>query len=126
MKRSLSLGQMIDELNIGDKAIGSDGTVVRKGESGSIIRVNGVGRYVGYITAQGRYLNQKWDIVPKTVSFDEAKRAYTCGDTIRCEWGKDPYGEPYVEYYRIDNEKDISFEMILFGKWTIMEDDIDA
>lgn len=123
----LTTGQMIDKLE--------------RGEIGECVQGDNKGAKVYYSKAPGAHdkllvehslthiqevfnicdYHKKscWIIKPNYVSFGEALQAYKKGKTITCRYGKDFDGEPFVEDYNKAFEKDISFEMIIDGKWTI-------
>ncbi|AKM19815.1 hypothetical protein GARCT_02564 [Geobacillus sp. 12AMOR1] len=119
MSEWLTTWEMLSRLKDGEIAV-SDDEKVRVGKFGETIyyQVDRYGNYLCQITLTSSFVDRRWRILPRYVSFEEAMKAYAEGKTIRS------YCNGESKTYNI-NDFDvltINVERIRSGKWTIEED----
>lgn len=129
----LSTGQMIERLNIGDRAERhhqNRGTehhiIVEKTASGSIVVVhNGVhqNRVGKLLSLSARVMTYQWRVTPKFFSFEEAMKAHLEGKTVayhhcdeliyefKCDGATDQFKQLYHD--------SIYLQELIKGNWTI-------
>ena len=129
----LSTGEMIDSLRSGEIAESACGSqrvkysdplrMVYVNEDGSIDHGKGVN---GYFHVFNDYIKKmKWRILPQYVTFEEAKKAYEEGKTIKCEYPGKFDGVIYCETFNKREPEDVealSMYMITEGKWSVEDD----
>jgi hypothetical protein len=82
-------------------------------------RIYHVGRNEDKGTAEltTRFMQAKWQLLPRYVTREEAIKAYEEGKTIRVEW------ESGWNEYREGKWEHVSWKELTNGKWSIVEDD---
>jgi hypothetical protein len=126
----LTIGQLIDSMKVGDIAV-SD-TQVSSTLGYRYIKRESIGFYVGngfseedvsnyrFMELEEGYFKFKWKILPRYVSFEEAKKAYHEGKTIVSVLE----GHVNIEFNKkLDNERLINIKTKRFfeGKWMIKD-----
>jgi hypothetical protein len=119
MKEAIySTGEMIDVLQIGDKAETENGKYqATKTEYGMVVIKNEHGN----VGLNEIVLTSKWRIIPKEVTFEEAKLALRVGKVIQCMM---PVSRRITRYIPNGNVisyagEPITWEQIFRGIWTI-------
>lgn len=113
-----STGEMIDLLQVGEVAETDDQEMrVVKCESGHIKDT----KDEKFVFLNNAIVKSKWRIIPKEVSFEEAKEALRVGKIVKCELPISKRVSTYtpngdVISYSGDS---ITWEQIFKGKWTI-------
>jgi hypothetical protein len=136
MSEWLTTGQMIDRLKVGEvaesKSMSWRGVIVN---SKRVIKDNGVIRFEDsdeILSLNAQIMDSQWSILPKYVSFEEAKVAYENGKIIGLH---NDNSERVTYFKKVNNEHLYSFNKenwsfsfvsltwreILEGKWTIEE-----
>jgi hypothetical protein len=116
----LTTGQMIDLLKVGEVAEVVSGGV----NKGYKLYINERGDFVSIgdnttcaVMNKG-CINAKWRILPRFVSFEEARKAFDQGKTIWCEYrGKKEWYSGVLCHEQ--KEASPSWGEIRFGKWSI-------
>jgi hypothetical protein len=127
MTEWLTTGQMIDRLKVGEVAESENGLFqLAKSDMGGIGESEKPG---DNIVLNGVYMNQKWHILPKYVSFEEAMKALKEGQTVYCHpnWcnGLKRKIEPLeakenaIEFLLIKGES--LLQIVFESEWTIEE-----
>jgi hypothetical protein len=130
MSEWLTTGEMVDRLKVGEVAecVNENYKVMFKVTEG-LVYVDDDGKTKKKLGLDGKFIiansvlkNQlRWRILPRYVSFEEAKEAFKQGKTICCyfEEGVNTYSPDSVDIY---SEADApSWYEIFEGKWTIEE-----
>ena len=126
--RMLSTGEMIDSLKRGEVA---ECVEVPHGQSllGEQLEYNGLTLCYKGSEMEFQVNNftkkMKWRILPQYVTFEEAKKAYEEGKTIKCEYPGKFDGVIYCETFNKREPEDVealSMYMITEGKWSVEDD----
>lgn len=128
----LTTGQMIDRLKVGEVA--EIEKSLQHGCTDNHIKIDPEGTLRWYsaeserfgqpVTLDERYMKCSWRILPEYVSFEEARKAYKEGKTIECEYVGVVDGAKHSTKFSLEKDEyegDLSFYMIIEGKWTIEE-----
>jgi hypothetical protein len=138
MNEWLTTGQMIDQLKIGEVAVNQEGYKVKYGDTGidllffepneELIEPRVMESADKFIIHGVWVRKDKWRILPKYVSFEEAMKALKEGKTVYCHpnWcnGKhkiEPLEakENAIEFLLIKSES--LLQIVFESKWTIEE-----
>ncbi|GGB61451.1 hypothetical protein GCM10011409_43380 [Lentibacillus populi] len=121
MSEWLTTGQMIDRLNKHDKAKSGVGAIVFKDALERIID----GKTYEIVKVDQYFLSQKWRILPKYVSFEEAMQVLKNGGDVIFHGEK---GNSFLDYSITEeplNElllSEYSLDDLFTDKWTIEGD----
>ncbi|UYL93736.1 hypothetical protein NIIg32_gp54 [Parageobacillus phage vB_PtoS_NIIg3.2] len=120
MSEWLTTWEMFSRLKDGEIAVSDDEKVrVRKFDRNSYYQVDREGNYLCQITLTTSFVEKKWRILPKYISFEKAKEAFKQGKTICChiENKTFTYSPDSVD---IESQEDApSWYEIFEGEWTI-------
>lgn len=129
MSETLTFGQMVDQLKVGEVAEGTFGeikTFVTKSKLGSIYTCNRDGDFFKfpYLKASSESLASEWRILPRYVSFEEAMKALREDENklVFLYLTDDQWLEiSSTTYLEITFQVDLTFSDLLHGKWVIEE-----
>lgn len=117
----LTTGEMIDQLKVGEIAQDKNGEIVRRGNEG-IETSEGK-----FINCNYLFLSQKWHILPKYVSFEEAMQALKEGKRVSFTFlNEDDFEETiYIKNYfgaKSSLRQEIEWRDLFKPNWVIEED----
>jgi hypothetical protein len=123
-KEWLTTGQMIDRLKVGEIAESKawETWVIRVEHA--ICECDEKGKPISRLKVDNQILDTTWRILPKFVIFEEATQAYKNGKTITCYYPSVIDLKECSQSFSLDvtnHAGDLSFHMIVNGKWSIDE-----
>lgn len=111
MRNLLTTGQMIDKLKVGEIAEGNTHWEVKRMFNGQIVELN---TGTTFKIDEG-FLNEKWTIHPKYVSFEVAKEAYNEGKVVISHLDDIEFEKNELK----DDAWHLKARRIFEGKWSI-------
>jgi len=128
MSEWLTTWEMFSRLKDGEIAVSDDEKVrVRKFGRNSYYQVDWEGNYLCQITLTTSFVEKKWRILPRYVSFEEAMKALMNGKTVWLWQGDEKEAGYYIdkesgELWAIVGDSTAPVNRIWFGdKWAIEE-----
>lgn len=128
MNEWLTTGQMIDKLKVGEKAEGKKHDwIVERTESGLTFR-DKFGRILshygdnGYVVLNQTVFSNKWRILPKYVTFEEAMKALKEGKEVNFIANNNYTYKivPNMHFKALENDH-IHWKDLLEGRWIIKQ-----